>query len=338
MKRRRFLLVGAHLLAGCVTPLAATRRPPPTPTLGPVPVSTLPPDLASPTAAQPLAAAQTVALPLVVSPTPPPPWRFAVLGDTRTDGLDPPAITGQLAQLAAARQPDVTLATGDLIKALETQADVREQWVRWKAAVAPLGVGAQASPWLLPTPGNHDVEDNAFATDLMAEAFPDLPENGPPGLLRLTYSSDYRGVRFISLHSEIFGDAHRFGAAQLAWLETQLASSPGRHTFVFSHDPAFPVGPHIGSSLDVYPQERDQFWALLKQYRVSAYVCGHEHLYNRQTIDGVLQLIVGTSGSFPYPGVGGDFYHYLMAEVSGDEVEMAVYDSDNLERDRFTIV
>lgn len=344
MKRRRFLLLGAHLLAGCATPIAATRRTPlvPTPTLGPIPLATLPPDLAPatapPTAAPaPAAPTQTASLPLVVSPTPEAPWRFAVLGDTRTDGLDPPDITGQLVQLAAARQPDVTLANGDLIKALETEGEVREQWVRWKAAVAPLGAAAQARPWLLPTPGNHDVEDNAFATTLMAEAFPELPENGPPGLLRLTYSSDYRGVRFISLHSEMFGDPHHFGAEQIAWLEGQLANNPNRHTFVFSHDPAFPVGPHIGSALDVYPQERDQFWALLKQYRVSAYLCGHEHLYNRQTIDGVLQLVVGASGSYPYGGFGGDFYHYLMAEVRGDGVEMVVYDSSDQERDRFTL-
>jgi hypothetical protein len=259
-----------------------------------------------------------------------------VLGDTRTAGLDPPAITGEIVALARAHQPKITLALGDLINALNDQASVREQWVRWRATVAPLGEN-QTSPWMLATPGNHDVQGNPWATDLMVEAFPELPTNGPAGLERLAYSYDYQGVRFISIHSEIYGDGHHLGSVQLAWLEGLLQNNPNRYTIVFSHDPAFPVGPHIGSALDVYPQERDQLWTLFKQYQVTAYFAGHEHLYNRQTIDGMTQLVVGTSGSTPYTGYGGDFYHYLVAEVRANDIEMIVYDSTGAERDRFSL-
>jgi Icc protein len=276
--------------------------------------------------------------PAMPTATPEPqPWRFVVLGDTRTDGLDPPPVTGQIVALAQAHRPEITLANGDLIKALEDQDSVREQWRRWRAVVAPLGHYTSGATWLLPTPGNHDVEDNAWATDLMVEAFPDLPENGPPGLARLAYTFDHRGVRFISLHSEIFGDPHHLGEAQLDWLEAQLQSNPNQYTFVFSHDPAFPVGPHIGSALDVYPAERDRLWAMLQQYHVTAYLAGHEHLYSRQSIDGLTQLVVGTSGSSLYAGRDDSFYHYLVAEVHPDRVEMVVYDSTGVERDRFVL-
>jgi 3',5'-cyclic-AMP phosphodiesterase len=325
------------LLAACGTPPAETVRVFQSPTASlaprqaeaqPLPTVEVPTDTLVPT------------LPPTLTPepsaTPNPPWRFVVFGDTRTSGLDPPAMMGQLVELARLHQPAAVIVVGDLVNAMDDKASVREQWKRWRATIAPLGEYA-TDPWMLVTPGNHDVQNNAWATDLMAEAFPELPENGPAGLKRLVYRYDIAGVRFISVHSEIFGDQHRIGPDQLTWLETQLQDNPNAYTFVYSHDPAFPIGPHIGSSLDSYPAERDQFWALLKQYGVTAYIAGHEHLYNRQTIDGVVQLIVGTSGSFPYSGFGGDFYHYLFAEVTEDGVLMVVYDSQGQERDRFVL-
>jgi hypothetical protein len=266
----------------------------------------------------------------------PQPWRFVVFGDTRTAGMDPPDVLFELVAAATTAQPELTLAVGDLIKAEPDPTLVAEQWRRWQAAMAPLGLSARVMPWLLVTPGNHDVEGGSWADAAMAAAFPDLPSNGPAGLERRTYRYDYRGVRFISITSERYGDPHRI-SDQLQWLEQQLQQNPNRYTIVFSHDSAFPVGPHVGSSLDAYPVDRDRFWALLKQYQVTAYIAGHEHLYNRQIIAGVPQLIIGVSGSFPYIGYGGDFYHYLMVEVGPDQLTGVVYDRFGIEQDRFNL-
>jgi hypothetical protein len=60
-------------------------------------------------------------------------------------------------------------------------------------------------------------------------------------------------------------------------------------------------------------------------------------LYNRQIIAGVPQLIIGVSGSFPYIGYGGDFYHYLMVEVGPDQLTGVVYDRFGIEQDRFNL-
>ena len=255
-----------------------------------------------------------------------------VLGDTRTEGLKPPELTYTIVERASKAQPQVVLCVGDMIDALDNQDEVRQQWRFWREAVAPLG-----ARYLLVTPGNHDVQGNAWATDLLIEAFPELPANGPAGFERRAYTFDYNGVRFISLDSEQFADNNRLGEAQLGWLETQLRDNPNRFTLVFSHAPAYPVGPHIGSSLDVYPQERDRLWQLLRDYKVTAYIAGHEHLYNHQQIDGVQQLIIGTSGSAIYGGFGGEFYHYLVAEVGTEALSMVVYDLDGQERDRFVL-
>ena len=280
------------------------------------------------------------------SPTPSPtatpapqPWRFVVLGDTRTGGIEPPAVTRAIVERAAEARPEIVLAVGDMINALPTQEQVRAQWQAWRKAVAPLGAqhDAATQPWLLVTPGNHDVQGHAWATDLLVEAFPELPANGPAGYERRAYTVDYRGVRFISLVSESFGGAHRLGTAQLDWLEAQLRDNPNRHTIVFTHDPAYPAGPHVGSSLDVYPDERDRLWQLLRDYKATAYIAGHEHLYNHRAIEGVHQIIAGTSGSSPYRGYGGDFYHYLVGEVTADGITIVVYDQRGEERDRFAL-
>lgn len=289
-----------------------------------------------PTALPPVAFIPTVTA--VPSPTPGQPWRFVILGDTRTQGLDPPEVTSQIVVQAAAAHPAMVLAVGDLINALNTPDEVRQQWQNWRAVVAPLVAVDHGSPWLLPTPGNHDVQSGSWAAALFTEAFPELPTNGPAGLERRTYLVDYRGVRFISLDSERLEAMHLLDEAQLTWLETQLRNNPNHaKTIVFSHDPAYPIGPHIGSSLDVYPQVRDRFWALLRQYGVTAYIAGHEHLYNHQVIDGVHQIIAGTSGSFVYAGSGGEFYHYVVGEVSSTSLTFTVYDQAGQQRDRFTI-
>lgn len=332
MLRRRPLIVLALLaLAACGVPLPGADN-----SAGRPVVSLYRPTPTHASAPAPSAAGPTPTLAVTAEePTAPPqeePWRFVVLGDTRTSGLLPPDMTYQIIERARTAEPDVVVAVGDLIKAMADQESVRQQWRNWREAIAPLG-----AEHLLVTPGNHDVEGNAWATDLMAEAFPELPENGPAGLERLAYSVDYRGVRFISLHSEIYGDAHRLGEGQLAWLEGQLSDNPNRWTIVFSHDPAFPIGPHIGSALDVYPSERDALWALLARHRVTAYFAGHEHLYNRQEIDGVPQIIAGTSGSYIYQGYGGEFYHYVVAEVGAEGIAVTVHDHDGVERDRFTL-
>ena len=255
-----------------------------------------------------------------------------VLGDTRTEGLKPPDITYALVERARQAQPEVVLCVGDMINALDSQDEVREQWRFWREAVAPLG-----ARHLLVTPGNHDVQGNAWATDLLVEAFPELPSNGPPGFVQRAYAFDYQNVRFISLDSEQFANDNRLGEAQLNWLEAQLRDNPNRHTIVFSHAPAFPVGPHVGSSLDVYPQERDRLWQLLRDGNVTAYIAGHEHLYNHQQVEGVEQIIVGTSGSWPYGGFGGDFFHYAVAEVSPDAISLVIYDQEGQERDRVVL-
>ncbi len=42
------------------------------------------------------------------------------------------------------------------------------------------------------------------------------------------------------------------------------------------------------------PQEG---WQILVDNKVAAYVCGHEHIYGRQSVDGVYQIVAGSAGA-----------------------------------------
>src|SRR5215217_4544631 len=73
---------------------------------------------AKPTAAPttpPTATQIPTALPDPSATPVPQPWRFVVLGDTRTSGLKPPEITYTIAGQTAQAAPEKTLVVGDMI-------------------------------------------------------------------------------------------------------------------------------------------------------------------------------------------------------------------------------
>jgi energy-coupling factor transporter ATP-binding protein EcfA2 len=79
----------------------------------------------------------------------------------------------------------------------------------------------------------------------------------------------------------------------LDWIEQDLASSQKPIKFVIGHEPAFPQYRHVGDSLDIDPQMRDDFWQILSDNNVTAYLCGHTHYIYSDLVDGVYQLDAG---------------------------------------------
>jgi hypothetical protein len=95
--------------------------------------------------------------------------------------------------------------------------------------------------------------------------------------------------------------------------------------FVFVHEPAFPEKRHVGDSLDEYPANRDNFWALLEEYNVSAVICGHIHYYykrqgNADNIGDVWQVVDGSAGKDR-----GDGLTFLDIVVGSDKAVINVY-------------
>lgn len=263
------------------------------------------------------------------------PLKLLVFGDVRTDGPKPPEVYNKLVQLATAEKPDVVLLVGDIINAGNSKIVVKNQWANFREATAPL-----APARLLPTIGNHDTNFMDWAEPLYLEAFaPDkLPTNGPENYLGEAYSLDLGPIHLVTVASEMPAHPHRLGTQQLAWLEKDLSANTQPYTLVMSHDPAYPFGPHKGSSLDAYKGERDTFWNLLKKYKVNAFICGHEHFYVRTQHEGITQIIAGASGSSLYLGYGaGEFQMYMLLTVTANGLNAKVVDSNGKERDTFNL-
>lgn len=233
------------------------------------------------------------------------PFAFAVLGDNRGDDTgEQPAAFRQILRAVNRESPAFSVNTGDMIYGRsQDEAVARAQWRTYLATTAELD-----SP-LFHVPGNHDIWSEASAR-LYAETL------GPP-----FYAFDYGRARFIALDCET--EPSRLGTHQLEWLERQFAEAGSRLVFVFLHRPLFPVDGAIGSSMDVYPAERDRLHRLFVKHRraIQGVFLGHEHLYHVHERDGVRYYITGGAGADLYmaPELGG-FHHYLLVRVEAERV------------------
>jgi len=231
--------------------------------------------------------------------------RFTVFGDNRggKDGRQP-AVFSRLVRQMAALDPEFVIGTGDYIYGSASQDTLRTQWNEFFAAMAPLQ--ARRTTYFVPAPGNHEIA-GGDGRALFLHYF-----------RRCYFSFNRGGSHFIVLDSEVPGQESRIAGEQLQWLKRDLAAAANAVCiFVAVHRPLFPVGLHKGDSLDMYPAERDALHRLFAQNRVTCVFEGHEHLYNRQTRDGVVYIITGGGGADLYatPENGG-LHHFLSVKAN----------------------
>lgn len=225
---------------------------------------------------------------------------FVVFGDNRggPDGRQPAVFPALVRQMAGLR-PDFVIGTGDYIHGADSQDSLRYQWNEFFWAMEPLQ--AQQRTYFAPAPGNHEIWGGA-GRELFLKYFK-----------RFYFSFDWGGSHFIILDTEVPDQESRIAGKQLEWLSRDLAGArQASHIFVALHRPLFPVSVHRGDSLDKYPRERDALHALFVQHSVTCVFEGHEHLYHRQTRDGVEYIVTGGAGAPLYasPAKGG-FHHFL---------------------------
>jgi len=204
---------------------------------------------------------------------------------------------------------------------------------------------------------------------------------GPPYLGNV-YSFDYGNSHFVMLNTDYWlssgGPAsdrslglrilggNRNGylmANQLAWLDTDLAAARQRgmrHIFVAAHEPAFPVGGHVGDSMwwnglndktlpsgDVVDM-RTRFLTIVDRHRVTAIMFGHEHHYARLVAGPeVDKALTRPITQFVSGGAGAPFYaqdekapwskaiqkfaatnHYVLFTIAGEVVRFETIDLD----------
>lgn len=266
------------------------------------------------------------------------PFTFAILGDTQKFNPDKPNDAMKKAVTSIeTRQPSLVMTVGDLISNCDAENACKKRFEQWKNMLGPLYFKT------FTVMGNHDHKGNAFSEKIWQDQFV-MPSNGPAGLEELVYSFDYGNSHFIVLNSEV-GGSDRINQPQREWLEADLAANTKTNTFVFFHQPAFPMATKIDSSLDTHKKERDQFWEIIDRHNVTAVFNGHEHVVSLLKVDkkifpkaknDVWQVNVGATDAdtrdHPDDGEAKYYYSkknvYTLVTVQGSQVKIEFFSNN----------
>lgn len=302
------------------------------------------------------------------------PLRIAALGDCRANYRQPSdmaAVNGvneetlrNLLYRIFEERPDLIFITGDLIQGytddtlfakVQFESFLQASWpvsasipilpvVGNHDATAPLSVKERRTKLPFPTPNSpEDLWRRFYVVPLNG---PQAPPGQPPYIENVYYLAQ-KDALFIVLNSDYWyrtvdGEklSQRVDEIQRNWLRQVLKREKAKWTFIFIHEPAYPISRHFGSSLDLHPASRDSLWETLVQGGVDVFVAGHEHLYARVLVDEkidprwkrpIWQFITGRAGaplyrkkeSLPYSEeikAYSILEHYIIFEIRESEI------------------
>ncbi len=191
--------------------------------------------------------------------------------------------------LVKARKPAFVLHTGD-VSHLSKPAE-------FDAAAAILGASGFDTHYV---PGEHDVLDEK-GTAPFIERFQKRQTQGTPG--GAYYSFDANGVHFVGLNNVVnlkAGGLGNLGAAQIAWLEKDLAGrTASTPIVVFAHIPLWTVYEAWGWGTD----DSSKALALLARFGSVTVLNGHIHQV-LQKVEGNVAFHSARSTAFPQPAPG----------------------------------
>jgi tartrate-resistant acid phosphatase type 5 len=167
----------------------------------------------------------------------------------------------------------ITLGDNMYEEGAESPEDPRwKSW--WEDVYGPLGLRFYA------TLGNHDwkLSDSPAAEILYSLKSTTWSLPAP------YYTFQAGDVQFFAV------DTNEVSAAQLAWLDDQLAKSDATWKVVYGHHPIYSAGQHGDTARLV-----DELLPVLRG-RADAYLCGHDHDMQHLKPDGGVQFFVAGSG------------------------------------------
>ena len=230
-------------------------------------------------------------------------FSFAAIGDSGTGSTAQYSVADRLVAL----DPQFVLHTGDVIYP-DGQAGGYDPFF-----FQPYQTLARRAP-IYPTLGNHDTHTQSGQPYL--DAFY-LPHNNPATTERY-YSFDWGNAHFTALDFNTGPDA-----AQLQWLQNDLASTDKRWKIVFYHQAIYSSGPHGYEGW--VEAKRALLTPIFEQYDVDLVINGHDHDYERSLpINGVVYIVTGGGGASLYPVIPQTFsayakatYHAVFVTVEG---------------------
>jgi len=157
--------------------------------------------------------------------------------------------------------------------------------------------------------GNHEVENSEdMAAVRSAYGSSLVPLNpGPEGTDKTTYS--FNAGNFHIVNMNLYWDGKKNDAwfkygdgggyvpdALYNWVDTDLARTSQPWKIVVGHEPLFPLGHHVGNSLDQNVENRDKLENLFISRKVAVYLSGHTHTSAVQLKGGVYHVAAGVTG------------------------------------------
>lgn len=249
------------------------------------------------------------------------PIRIGVFGDTRSNHADHASVVAGL----VSDHPLLALHVGDLV----SDGSVASDWDTFFGIEKELLRNAPLYPVL----GNHENTGDEYISIF------ELPADSPSA--ERYYSMRYGPVRVWALDQ--YSHAYDTGSEQYTWLSQTLASAAQdpsiRHKVVVMHHGPYDSGSH-GSNLTV----RDDLVPLFEQYGVSVVFSGHDHDYERGTVNGIKYVVTGAGGA-PLYSVAGDWWtevsasvlEYCLMDVHGPRLEVTCKRTDGSQLDHFVI-
>ena len=242
-----------------------------------------------------------------------------IYGDSRSGHSMHEWIMKGMASIA----PEAVFHTGDLVN----DGGVADNWITFNNIASQLPSGTPIYPAL----GNHERESLLYFNNF------ELPGNE-----RWYSIDDIEGFNFIVLDTE---SVLSVASSQYQWLQSELSSSVSStdFTIVTFHYPLYSTGQHGSDekhiAADLLP--------LFEQYGVDAVFNGHDHDYERSTVNGIRYIVSGGGGAplsnqrgtSTYSELYVKAYHFCVLYFDADDKLLVDVWSDKVKLiDRFEIV
>ncbi|MBS1516851.1 MAG: metallophosphoesterase [Bacteroidetes bacterium] len=212
-------------------------------------------------------------------------YKFASIGDYGKDGANEQAVS----DLVRSWSPDFVITLGD------------NNYENGASSTIDLNIGKYYHEFIYPYTGSYGQGDtvNRFFPSLgnhdwnTAGAVPYLNYFALPNNERY-YDFVKGNVHFYSIDSDPHEtDGIDSSSVQALWLKNKLAASTEKWKIVYFHHPPYTSGSTHGPTLALR-------WPF-KSWGASIVMAGHEHIYERLSIDNLIYIVNGLGGKSIYP-------------------------------------
>jgi len=231
--------------------------------------------------------------------------------------------------------PEFVIFPGDEVIGLTTSEDtLKAQWRYW-LDVEMAWLDRQTIP-LYHTTANHTTYDT-MSERVFSEMLSHLPRNGPANQKGLSYFVRRNDLLLVFVHtlwSGLGGEGH----VETDWLrETLNQHRDAKYKFVVGHHPVFPINGFSGAyQREIGPEHTSEFWQILVDNNVFAYLCSHILAFDVQVHDGVLQILTAGAGTAHRMPEDIEYLHCVQAALDEHGLRYQVLDREGSVRERLS--